>query len=404
MNIFDREIPYYSSDLLARWKRRDGCRPINVTISYSSPPPACTYITKPIQAAEPKSPRPKRDPDLKMLEDIGKIVDSFRENWNRPLSDFFSFKNKNPDSLSDGTTKKDQSIPPFDLQDIPDAMRKIDMPVSAKLMERWFAGELNYSPTPDKEKALINQDGKPYPASMYDTTTIKLEWVLKYPRAKSAFDFLKTRSVLESESAIKELRKILAPWRRPDSQINTSDLRLPELHKQFQYQFANVEGSLEQKLKQYLAREYAYRGIPDDLTGALGSFNFYAAPRTVVYSYDASFAYVHSVTLYIKDNYTFTDGPDEVSQYLGHWNKCGMVLVPYNKIVELLNWKLPTVGAMWFATAVATGNPKKAGNVYYPVWNASYREWQRAHHRGGDFIIFSDYQVVELNPPIEVKF
>ena len=34
-------------------------------------------------------------------------------------------------------------------------MRKEFMPVSAKLMERWFAGALDYSPTTDDEKAGI---------------------------------------------------------------------------------------------------------------------------------------------------------------------------------------------------------------------------------------------------------
>lgn len=63
-------------------------------------------------------------------------------------------------------------MPPFDLQEIPGAMRKEFMPVSAKLMEKWFAGPLNYSPTTRDKIKGINQDGQPYPPSMIDTTTI----------------------------------------------------------------------------------------------------------------------------------------------------------------------------------------------------------------------------------------
>lgn len=51
-------------------------------------------------------------------------------------------------------------------------MRKEFMPVSAKLMEKWFAGPLNYSPTTRDKIKGINQDGQPYPPSMIDTTTI----------------------------------------------------------------------------------------------------------------------------------------------------------------------------------------------------------------------------------------
>ncbi|MCA8021987.1 DUF6402 family protein [Burkholderia metallica] len=34
------------------------------------------------------------------------------------------------------------------------------------------------------------------------------------------------------------------------------------------------------------------------------------------------------------------------------------------------------------------GDVRVAGNVYYPVRNNSFREWQQRHRRGGDFVIF----------------
>jgi hypothetical protein len=80
--------------------------------------------------------------------------------------------------------KKAETIPPFDIQEIPGAMRKLKMPVSARLMERWFAGNLNYSPRDVDEHAEVNQDGMRYPPNMYDTTTITLDWVLRFSRAR----------------------------------------------------------------------------------------------------------------------------------------------------------------------------------------------------------------------------
>ncbi|WP_423393275.1 DUF6402 family protein [Burkholderia sp. LMG 21824] len=37
---------------------------------------------------------------------------------------------------------------------------------------------------------------------------------------------------------------------------------------------------------------------------------------------------------------------------------------------------------------VAVVDVRVVGNVYYPVRNNSFREWQQRHRRGGDFIIF----------------
>jgi hypothetical protein len=52
-------------------------------------------------------------------------------------------------------------VKPFDIQDIPATMRKLHMPMSAAMMERWFQGQLNYSPTEDDEREGLNQHGQP---------------------------------------------------------------------------------------------------------------------------------------------------------------------------------------------------------------------------------------------------
>ncbi|WP_257128129.1 DUF6402 family protein [Burkholderia sp. MSMB1072] len=49
-------------------------------------------------------------------------------------------------------------------------------------------------------------------------------------------------------------------------------------------------------------------------------------------------------------------------------------------------------------------NLYEPGKVYYPVRNRSFRDWQIRHHRGGDFIIFSDYRSIMLDKPITVYF
>jgi hypothetical protein len=278
------------------------------------------------------------------------------------------------------------------------------MPISAKLMERWFAGALNYSPSEADEKRLVNQDGKPYPPSMFDKDTVTLKWVLKHERAKQAYDMLLDQYTLRSQLALATLHKKLMPYKEVSRSFYVNDEcknDLLEMHRRFQFQYVGVESSFMQKFKQFLKRQYSERGIPDDLTGALGSFNLYAAPFHI--SIDRGIATIDSVMIYVKDNYTFTDGPDDVSQYLGHWGPKGIVIIPYDQALSITNIHATPVGEFYADSAVTVGDPSVRGSMYYPIWNKSFRQWQRIHHRGGDFVILSDFKAVNLNPPITIR-
>jgi Family of unknown function (DUF6402) len=91
-------------------------------------------------------------------------------------------------------------------------MRKQGLPISATLLERWFAGRLNYSATDADEVAEIDQDRKPYAPDMYDMTTIKLDWVLRFPLAKEKFDYLTSKAV-HSPAACEILIEKLIPYK-----------------------------------------------------------------------------------------------------------------------------------------------------------------------------------------------
>ncbi|MDR5740531.1 MULTISPECIES: DUF6402 family protein [unclassified Caballeronia] len=401
MQISDVKIPYYSSDILRRWKRRDSCKLISgLDISFLREPPVCEFHVTP-----PPPPTPVEKPDrvIAFLDGLQKVHDFLHE----------PPKKRPPPPPKPA---KQVKIPPFDLQEIPGAMRAVNMPVAAQLMERWFAGGLNYSPTNEHEGKLINQDGKPYPPSMYEMSLVKLDWVLKFERAREGYERLLSREVLSSPLAIATLRTMIEPFRRPDRQIFPRHLTgnsLAELHKHFQFQYSPVEGSMRQKIAQFMHREYAYRGLPDDLTGALGSFNFYVAPESVVFSWDGCDAEIRTVIVYVKDNYTFGDKPGQVSQYLGHWNRSGVIIVPYSAALSALNWHreppgdvvpLPEEAGLYADFPVAVADPRTRGNVYHPVYNSTYRKWQITHKRGGDFVIFSDSRTIKLVPPIKVRF
>ena len=297
-------------------------------------------------------------------------------------------------------TPKTEVVPPCDIQEIPGAMRKNYMFKSAALMEKWFAGELNYSPTDADEKAEINQKGEPYPASMYDASTIKLDWVLNFRRAKDQYDAL-VNTAIRSPAAMRQLALILSRYKRRGAELDAwalSGKNLGRLHRHFQFQYAGVESSLPQKINRFIASNMQNRGTPDDLTGALGSFNFYAAIAYADFNDDATIVRLKGVYVYIRDNYTFTDTPGETSQCLGHWSRNGVVIVPYTAAIAILDkpW-LPYVDY-----PVAVGDVRVSGNIYYPVKNSSFREWAIRHKRGGDFVVYSDYRFVPIYPPMTV--
>jgi hypothetical protein len=151
-------------------------------------------------------------------------------------------------------------------------------------------------------------------------------------------------------------------------------------------------------------------GAPDDLTGALGSFNFYAAIGHGRLSRDVNSrkttAEVTGIWVYVKDNYTFTDNEqDDRSQYLGHWSRDGVIVMPLDAAAAISSYipyietpiTLPYIDA-----SVTIGNPVIKGNVYYPVHNSDFRQWAIKHQQGGDFVVFSDRRFVPVAPPVKV--
>ncbi|MCC8394858.1 DUF6402 family protein [Paraburkholderia sp. MMS20-SJTR3] len=371
----DDNIPYYKvNKLIWTWSRRDGaegCRAVReAELSMERPPPLLEKAATEAPVVEEKPSTPSKLPT--------------------------------PAASQPEKPKKTEMVPPFDIQDIPEAMRKLKMPVSAKLMERWFAGRLNYSPGDSDESNEINQDGKPYPPDMYDATTVKMDWILKFPRAKKQFDYL-IGEAIRSPAAKKVLADKLKRFDKKMFGISTrwvSKDNTAHLHKHFHFQHVPVDGEFSQKIQTLLASQWKRSGVPDDLAGALGSFNIYAAIGSVRPSDDfmrreTAFE-LTGIWVYVKDNYTFTDQTHNRSQYLGHWSRNGVVVVPLDVVAAASRY------APYVESPVTLGNPAIRGNVYYPIHNSDFRQWALKHQRGGDFVIYSDRCFVPVVPPIRI--
>lgn len=384
-----------SNNFMRSWSPQSGeiCREEIALSSNRAPPPMRNKAAVPVvrpSVEVPARKKAKADPYVNTV--LGAIkaaeaVSSAAAGLQRWL--------QSPPPPPKEKAKPVQTVPPFDIQDIPGAMRKIGAPVGADLMDKWFAGALNYPPTVADERNGINQNGVPYPPSMFDTTSVKMNWVMKFARARRGLEDLMSR--LETPNARKAIANALRPYR------NRQDIRawlecqgdIVRFHKAFQFQQASVEGTLSQKLTQFMTQSLFNEGLPDDLTCALGSFNLYAAVSQAWFDHKNKLAVVTHISVYVKDNFTFTDAAGHASQYLGHWSRSHVAIVPAHEVAALSN-----VG--WLDYAVVHGNVRAKDAVLYPVKNSDFRAWQSKHSQGGDFIIYTDRVMMKLDTPIRV--
>ncbi|QIE26440.1 hypothetical protein SBC1_42830 (plasmid) [Caballeronia sp. SBC1] len=382
---------YKVHKLLPYVSKEDGARIVReVSLSLDRAPPVRENLKTP-SAPAPERLKPQPGDGLIKMMELHSRFKTWMETPDPP---------KTPKPTK--PVEQEKTVPPFDIQEIPGAMRKLHLPVSAALMERWFAGRLNYSPTDDDEAATINQDGKPYPPDMYDTTTVKIDWVLKFTRTKESFDNLINERI-RSERAHKMLIERLSPYKETLGDLFPEELCKKDpvmLHRHFHFQFVGVDGTFAQKINLLLTTQWERSGAPDDLTGAIGSFNFYAAIGHARIGWDRAsrqkIATVTGVWVYVKDNYTFTDKQGDRSQYLGHWSSNGVIVIPLDAVAATSPY-IPYV-----EYPVTLGNPLVKGDVYYPVYNSDFRKWALKHQRGGDFVTYSDRRYVPVVPPITI--
>ena len=404
-------------------------------------------VQKTAPSATPKeTPKP---PEKPFIERVLDLRDQYVAGKNKTLNDVRRFI---------------RQVEPFELSDMPIALKACNWPVAEKLSRRWFNGRYYIGPV-DTNAHGGKEDGI-YDSDMVDDDTVTLNWLFTYKYVKDDYEELLT--TLQTKKAIEILhhgvygdggfKKFFLKNPNFNGELDTwsyvkNDIQ--QLHKQFQYQMKDVT--------QFHAMDWD-NYFMSDLIGSLGNFYFYAAVAKAkiknsineVLDYaKKSMTHIRKITveithvyIYAKDTYTFSDD-GKVSQYLGHWNKNGMILEPYalsaemssrysskavngssnliNKIFEKLHIKhskLPTnaktelfEGGNEAASSlpiqianhvsllpIDTANKLLSDDIYYPVRNRDYNEWREKHHKGGDLIVFSNKQLVPLKEPIILKF
>jgi hypothetical protein len=319
-----------------------------------------------------------------------------------------------------------EKLPVFDLQDIPNAMDKMGWPVSAKFARRWFASpEHVYNDQPDSVQPI-------------DDTTTTLDWVFKFGSVKDKFNDLMGERIYSEKAVAQAKKKIIEEVKKRFITQNSVDLSFDtspfindvrQFHIDWQIQFQPISSS------NTLDGLYM-----TDLTGSLANFNIYAAigrveigsekyfkydkkEKTKTYCIDSTATITH-VYSYLKDNYSFNDKNDGNSQYLGHWNKTGIILSYPAAVSDLvdgkkihtrmgsspvtetkINWDYLPGKPIDKPVDTRKGIVRKfvEKDVYWPVYNKSYNEWRQKHHKGGDFFIYSKPKLYKLKKPIVIK-
>lgn len=225
----------------------------------------------------------------------------------------------------------------FDLKQIPRIMRSLSPPwtTSAALQDKWFAGPPSAAPN-----------------TLQDTGTVKMEWLLKFERA---------RNVFEKEIVAKEYWKTAKAQESLAKTLHQAGI-LGGGAKSFGY--SSSASKADALYFQSMAIEASMVNDPlDDLFGALGDYNLrlVAAGRAVPRGGRTWRIEVTQVGVYVRDSFDFVG-----FQPLGYWN------------------------------AEKSSVSKTPGFGYDFVTNGDYRDWRAKNNKGGDFIIFSDIRTIEL--------
>jgi hypothetical protein len=319
--------------------------------------------------------------------------------------------------------------PPFDMLDLPEGMKAMGFKYAAHCANKWFNGKAHVIEEEQKGNPAVIQ-----PAEFVDKDTFNLDWILKFGDVRARYKHLlaiKPDDVenVYNNNARQELVKLLRQFMSQHNYFYSGTLdtladcgKDPQvLHQRFQFQHVRVTNF------DVLG---GYTTAMNDLAASLANFNFYAAIATAKISTQQYMRYgekwwsctkttveITHIYVYAKDIYSFNDKTN-ISQYLGHWNRQGVIIALDAGFAEqsskLLSPKyryelgnvpqtyLPPLPAHLDKPVDVKSSLRKA-DVFYPVRNRHFRRWREIKGRGADFLIFSNMERIKLPKPIVVE-
>lgn len=252
---------------------------------------------------------------------------------------------------------------------IPQVMRAQNTPweIAAQCQEIWF----------EKEKAQ-----KPNYSKIV-TKVATMNWVKNFPRVIPILNDIKNKK-WETENSINLFCK------RLKEMISNNDTQLPKLleikhfgkfdNSQYRNNNKGVETTLLDRyhINEIVSSSSILNDPLDDLYGALGHFIFRITPKgTITYFGQSKYKISYQkIAVYFIDSFDFQDEQFEIispstytSQPLGCWN------FAENKISKSECYK----------------------EGFYYIDNASYQNYQNDYNQGGDYMLISDYEEIDVD-------
>lgn len=227
-----------------------------------------------------------------------------------------------------------------DVKSIPAIMRSKGWANGAILMDSWFV-------RPSKSKPGYDTP---------DTTTIRMDWVLGFARAREVYDKLVLDKVWQNNAARAEITKML---RSKALLLKNASFKLP---------FGNLSLPVPQQDADYVNQRLVGMTMDlDDMSAALGNFVLNVVVAGFVRNNDSGpgfYVDIHEVGVYVKDSYDF-----EGDQFLGFWDSS-------DNSVSMFNFLSGT-----------------------KIDNVDFRNWRAKNGKGGDFQVFSDVKRIRLLKP-----
>lgn len=388
-----------------------GCRPVRVpaAISMAKNPPPLPGAQLPPTAAAGAKEAPKSTQSVQVSAD------------------------KNVVGQADSRTQQDEDCPPpppFDMLELPDGMDAMGFVYAAHCARRWFNGPAHV--IQDQSIANVSK-------AFVDDSSLKLSWVRKFGKVQQRYDHLLARGLgpgdkenIYNDAAKKKLIAIFEKFLAAPNHLYSGPLDtlaacgndVQDLHQRFQFQLAGVS---------MLSVLGSASVVMNDLAASLANFNFYAAvasgkiltQRYNRYNSEPWQRCVHTtveithVYVYAKDTYSFNQRKgSSVSQYLGHWNRRGVIITPNALMAEQISnvstffeherdndphFYLPPLWETLDKPVDIKSSLRKA-DVFYPVRNRDFERWRTLKGRGGDFLIFSNLERIKLPKPIVLDF
>lgn len=282
-----------------------------------------------------------------------------------------------------------QDVELLRLSDLSKVMDKKGWKVAAALQREWFKRSALEMTAAEKSKRVEPRKSLDY----INDGMLSYDWLMGHPRMNDYWRQLRDNLLSPNAKAaiirkLKESGKLTEKvFQRGFGADFSSDRSLitknrREFHEKWQFQVIPVDIAVHQQAARYMAGS-------DDLWAAFGGFSLYAALGDVtLYSPSKGWCAItlDNFVCYAIDTYEFIGD----NQYLGHWNKNDIKVVPAAVVNDSTNNVSPPV------IRKSSAELKKLYELYFCVRNEHFNQYRKMFGKGGDMLVWTKPALYKL--------